>query len=139
MVDMAIEMDGGSISRLLGCHVQHSLMRGPVKDGLVLKGANGPSSPAAGDVLAEHGILVVPDVICNGGGVAVSNFEWTQNFSSFFWTEDEVDLLLDRIMAGALKQLWEAADRHNITLHTAAFTVPCERVLNAREERGLYP
>jgi glutamate dehydrogenase (NAD(P)+) len=110
-----------------------------LKARLVLEGANGPTSPAADDVLADRGILVVPDVICNAGGVTVSYFEWVQDFSSFFWTEDEINVRLDKIMAGALKNIWDTADRHKITLRTATFAVACERILQAREERGLYP
>jgi glutamate dehydrogenase (NAD(P)+) len=106
---------------------------------LVLEGANGPTLPAADDELADRGILVVPDVICNAGGVTVSYFEWVQDFSSFFWTEDEINVRLDKIMVGALKRIWDTADQHRITLRTATFAVACERILTAREERGLYP
>ncbi|MCE2907495.1 MAG: Glu/Leu/Phe/Val dehydrogenase [Burkholderiaceae bacterium] len=106
---------------------------------LVLEGANGPTVPVADDILAERGVLVVPDVICNAGGVTVSYFEWVQDFSSFFWTEDEINVRLDKIMIGALKRIWETADRHRITLRTATFAVACQRILTAREERGLYP
>jgi glutamate dehydrogenase (NAD(P)+) len=106
---------------------------------LVLEGANGPTLPQADDILADRGILVVPDVICNAGGVTVSYFEWVQDFSSFFWTEDEINLRLDKIMVGALKRIWDTADKHRITLRTATFAVACERILTAREERGLYP
>ena len=106
---------------------------------LVLEGANGPTLPAADDILADRGILVVPDVICNAGGVTVSYFEWVQDFSSFFWTEDEINVRLDKIMVGALKRIWDTADKHRITLRTATFAVACERILTAREERGLYP
>ena len=110
-----------------------------VKAKLVLEGANGPTLPSADDILADRGILVVPDVICNAGGVTVSYFEWVQDFSSFFWTEDEINLRLEKIMVGALKRIWEVADQHRISLRTATFTVSCERILQARVERGLYP
>ena len=106
---------------------------------LVLEGANGPTVPSADDIFAERGVLVVPDVICNAGGVTVSYFEWVQDFSSFFWTEDEINVRLDKIMIGALKKIWDTADKHRITLRTATFAVACERILTAREERGLYP
>ncbi len=106
---------------------------------LVLEGANGPTLPEADDILAERGVLVVPDVICNAGGVTVSYFEWVQDFSSFFWTEDEINLRLDKILVGALKRIWDTADKHRITLRTATFAVACERILTARAERGLYP
>jgi glutamate dehydrogenase (NAD(P)+) len=110
-----------------------------LKARLVLEGANGPTGSAADDILAERNILVVPDVICNAGGVTVSYFEWVQDFSSFFWTEDEINVKLDKIMVGALRHIWETADRHQISLRTATFAVACERILSARQERGLYP
>ncbi|MCA0177534.1 MAG: Glu/Leu/Phe/Val dehydrogenase [Proteobacteria bacterium] len=110
-----------------------------IKAKLVLEGANGPTLPAADDVLASRNILVVPDVICNAGGVTVSYFEWVQDFSSFFWSEDEINVRLDKIMVDALKRIWALADEHKITLRTATFAVACERILAARQERGLYP
>ncbi len=110
-----------------------------LKARLVLEGANGPTTTSADDMLAERGVLVVPDVICNAGGVTVSYFEWVQDFSSFFWTEDEINVRLDKIMVGALKKIWDTADQHKISLRTATFAVACERILTAREERGLYP
>ena len=110
-----------------------------LKAKLVLEGANGPTGAAADDILAERDILVVPDVICNAGGVTVSYFEWVQDFSSFFWTEDEINVKLDKIMVGALRNIWDTADSHKISLRTATFAVACERILMARQERGLYP
>ncbi|MGJ7510417.1 Glu/Leu/Phe/Val family dehydrogenase [Variovorax sp. GT1P44] len=106
---------------------------------LVLEGANGPTVPTADDILAERGVLVVPDVICNAGGVTVSYFEWVQDFSSFFWDEDEINERLDRIMMNALNGIWDKADQHKISLRTATYAVACERILMARQERGLYP
>ncbi|MEO7337625.1 MAG: Glu/Leu/Phe/Val dehydrogenase [Caldimonas sp.] len=110
-----------------------------IKARLVLEGANGPTLPEADDVLHDRNVLVVPDVICNAGGVTVSYFEWVQDFSSFFWSEDEINLRLDKIMVGALKKIWDTADANKISLRTATFVVACERILTAREERGLYP
>ncbi len=110
-----------------------------VQTRLVLEGANGPTTPDGDAVLADRGIIVVPDVIANAGGVTVSYFEWVQDFSSFFWTEDEINVRLDKILVGAFKGIWDTAEQHKIPLRTAAFTVACTRVLEAREERGLYP
>jgi glutamate dehydrogenase (NAD(P)+) len=110
-----------------------------IKAKLVLEGANGPTLPEADDMLKDRGVLVVPDVICNAGGVTVSYFEWVQDFSSFFWSEDEINVRLDKIMVDALRHIWDTADKHKITLRTATFAVACERILTAREERGLYP
>jgi glutamate dehydrogenase (NAD(P)+) len=112
---------------------------GRIKAKLVLEGANGPTLPGGDDLLGERGILVVPDVICNAGGVTVSYFEWVQDFSSFFWSEDEINVRLDKIMVDALKKIWDTADRHKVSLRTATFAVACERILMARQERGLYP
>ena len=110
-----------------------------IKAKLILEGANGPTLLAGDDVLSSRGVLVVPDVICNAGGVTVSYFEWVQDFSSFFWSEDEINVRLDKIMVDALKKIWDTADRHQVSLRTATFAVACERILMAREERGLYP
>ena len=106
---------------------------------MVLEGANGPTVPEADLILNDRGVLVVPDVIANAGGVTVSYFEWVQDFSSFFWTEEEINARLDKIMIGAFGRIWADAQRHRIPLRTAAFVVACERVLAARELRGLYP
>ena len=106
---------------------------------LILEGANGPTLPGADDILAARDILVVPDVIANAGGVTVSYFEWVQDFASFFWSEDEINLRLDKIMVDALRKIWDTADEQRISLRTAAFVVACTRILSAREMRGLYP
>ena len=106
---------------------------------LVLEGANGPTLPDADDILADRNILVVPDVICNAGGVTVSYFEWVQDFSSFFWSEDEINARLDKLMVESLRKIWACADRNKISLRTATYVIACERILAARQERGLYP
>jgi glutamate dehydrogenase (NAD(P)+) len=106
---------------------------------LVIEGANGPTTPAADDILQSRNILLVPDVIANAGGVTVSYFEWVQDFSSFFWTEDEINQRLARIMQDAFASVYQVAQEKNISLRTAAFIVACTRILAAREMRGLYP
>ncbi|MGV3741730.1 MAG: Glu/Leu/Phe/Val family dehydrogenase [Burkholderiaceae bacterium] len=106
---------------------------------LIIEGANGPTTPAADDILHDKGVLIVPDVIANAGGVTVSYFEWVQDFSSFFWTEDEINQRLTRIMQEAFAAVWQLADEKKVSLRTAAFIVGCTRVLRAREMRGLYP
>ena len=110
-----------------------------IKARMVIEGANGPTTPEADDILHEHGILVVPDVIANAGGVTVSYFEWVQDFSSFFWSEDEINARLVRIMREAFAAIWQVADEHRVSLRTATFIVACTRILQARELRGLYP
>jgi glutamate dehydrogenase (NAD(P)+) len=106
---------------------------------LIIEGANGPTTPAADDILQERNILVVPDVIANAGGVTVSYFEWVQDFSSFFWSEDEINARLVRIMKDAFAAVWDVAQDYKVSLRTATFIVACKRILHARELRGLYP
>ena len=106
---------------------------------LLIEGANGPTTPEADDILAERQILVVPDVIANAGGVTVSYFEWVQDFSSFFWTEADINARLVRIMREAFEGIWQVAQTHRVSLRTATFIVACTRILQARELRGLYP
>ena len=106
---------------------------------LVIEGANGPTTPEADDILAERGILVVPDVVANAGGVTVSYFEWVQDFSSFFWSEDEINARLVGLMREAFAAVWQTADEHRVSLRTATFIIACTRMLQARELRGLYP
>jgi glutamate dehydrogenase (NAD(P)+) len=84
-------------------------------------------------------VLVVPDVIANAGGVTVSYFEWVQDFSSYFWSEDEINARLVRIMQEAFANIWKTAQEHRVSLRTATFIVACRRILNARDLRGLYP
>jgi glutamate dehydrogenase (NAD(P)+) len=112
---------------------------GRIKARLVIEGANGPTTPEADDILADKGILVLPDVIANAGGVTVSYFEWVQDFSSFFWSEDEINARLVRIMKEAFAGIWQVAQDNKVTLRTATFIVACKRILHARELRGLYP
>ncbi len=112
---------------------------GDIKAKMVIEGANGPTTTEADDILNDKGVLVLPDVIANAGGVTVSYFEWVQDFSSFFWTEDEINARLVRIMQEAFAGVWAVAQEHKVTLRTATFIVACKRILHAREMRGLYP
>ena len=110
-----------------------------IKAKMIIEGANGPTTPAADDILHERNILVLPDVIANAGGVTVIYFEWVQDFSSFFWSEDEINARLVRIMKEAFAGVWQVAQDNKVSLRTATFIVACKRILHARELRGLYP
>ncbi len=106
---------------------------------IIVEGANGPTLPEADDVLTRRGITVVPDVIANAGGVTVSYFEWVQDFSSFFWSEQEINDRLEKIMAAAFHDVAQLAVERKVSLRTAAFIIACTRILAARDRRGLYP
>jgi glutamate dehydrogenase (NAD(P)+) len=112
---------------------------GRIKARMVIEGANGPTTPAADDILHDRNVLVLPDVIANAGGVTVSYFEWVQDFSSFFWSEDEINARLVKIMKDAFAGVWNIAQDHKVSLRTATFIIACKRILHARELRGLYP
>ena len=106
---------------------------------VVVEGANGPTTTQADDILQAQGVTIVPDVLANAGGVIVSYFEWVQDFSSFFWTEAEINARLEHIMLGALDAIWRLAQDKRVSLRTATFIIACQRILTARDMRGLYP
>ncbi|NRR28799.1 Glu/Leu/Phe/Val dehydrogenase [Oxalobacteraceae bacterium] len=110
-----------------------------IRTKIILEGANGPTTPEADDILTDKDVLIVPDVLANAGGVTVSYFEWVQDFSSFFWSEDEINARLTRIMQDAFNAVWTVSQDKKVTLRTATFILACTRVLQAREVRGLYP
>jgi glutamate dehydrogenase (NAD(P)+) len=110
-----------------------------IRTRIVVEGANGPTTPMADDILHDNNILVIPDVVANAGGVTVSYFEWVQDFSSFFWTEDEINSRLERVMREAFAGVWQVATENDVSVRTAAYIIACKRILMAREVRGLYP
>lgn len=110
-----------------------------LKAKMILEGANGPTYPDADDILTARGVKIVPDVICNAGGVTVSYFEWVQDMASYFWTEAEINDRLDKLMVQAVEDVWICANQNACTLRTAAYILACERILKARKERGIFP
>ncbi len=110
-----------------------------VRAEMVVEGANGPTTPDGDAILHDRGILLIPDVLANAGGVTVSYFEWVQDIQSFFWSEDEVNERLGRILKRAFAEVWAAGEEHAVDLRTAAYIVGVARVAEATLTRGIYP
>jgi glutamate dehydrogenase (NAD(P)+) len=110
-----------------------------IKARLILEAANGPTTPDADAILSERGVVVVPDVVANAGGVTVSYFEWVQDIQSFFWEEDEVNQKLERVMTKAFETTWATAQERKIPMRLAAYLLAVRRVAEATIDRGIYP
>jgi glutamate dehydrogenase (NAD(P)+) len=110
-----------------------------IKARMVVEGANGPTTPEADDIMRGNGVLVVPDILANSGGVIVSYFEWVQDLQSFFWDETEIFRQLERIMIRAYDLTVRTAEEHNIDMRTAAQVAAIKRVADAMKTRGFYP
>jgi glutamate dehydrogenase (NAD(P)+) len=108
---------------------------------VIAEAANGPMTPAADDVVREKGITVIPDILCNAGGVIVSYFEWVQNKNSEQWELDEVDRKLHRLITTAYEATEKAGKRFDLGMdtRTAAYLVSLERMQHAYRERGIFP
>ncbi|MDQ3874450.1 MAG: Glu/Leu/Phe/Val dehydrogenase [Actinomycetota bacterium] len=110
-----------------------------VRAKLICEGANGPLTPAADEILEDRGVIILPDVLANAGGVVVSYFEWVQGLQEYFWKEDEVNAKLNDIVTRAFVQTWETAQRYSTTMRLAAYGLAVQRVAEATTTRGLYP
>jgi glutamate dehydrogenase (NAD(P)+) len=119
-------------------NVIHSGNVDRIRARLVAEGANGPIAPEADDSLAARGIMVIPDILCNAGGVTVSYFEWVQDRMGWFWNEGEVNERLERIMVRAFDDVWKVAAEHGTSLRIAAYMLAIKRVLDVHRMRGLY-
>src|SRR5436190_2028527 len=114
---------------------------GKIKCRILAEAANGPTTPAADIILEKHwdDVFVIPDILCNAGGVIVSYFEWVQGLQSFLWTESEVTDKLFRILEHSFAQVIKRAKEHKISHRTAAMAIGVERVIKAKQVRGLFP
>lgn len=106
---------------------------------VIVEGANGPTTPDADAVLDERGILVVPDILANAGGVAVSYFEWVQDLQAYFWSEDQVNERLREVMERSYAEVADLAAERKVSMRTAAQMIGVGRVAEAHRTRGLYP
>ena len=112
---------------------------GQMRAKIVCEGANGPTTPAADHILEDKGVLVLPDVLANAGGVVVSYFEWVQGLQEYFWKEEEVNAKLKEIVDKAFEETWDVHQRRDISMRLAAYGLAVERVAEATMTRGLYP
>ena len=111
-----------------------------IKCRILAEGANGPTTPEADLILDQREeIFVIPDILCNSGGVIVSYFEWVQDLQSFFWTESEVADKLFRILEGAFTQTLQFSRKHKLSMRQAALSLGIKRVWDAKRARGLFP
>ena len=109
-----------------------------VKARIVAEGANGPTTPDADKILQKKGVLVIPDILCNAGGVTVSYFEWVQNRMGFYWPEKEVNDRLEHKMVEAFADVLAKSLEHKVDMRVAAFMVAIERVVKVIMLRGVY-
>ncbi len=107
-----------------------------VKAKLIVEGANGPTTPEADEILAKKGVIVMPDILANAGGVTVSYFEWVQNLQNYYWSEEEVNEKLDRLMVKAFNDVWEMAAKHDVTHRVAAYMVAINKLAAAMRLKG---
>jgi glutamate dehydrogenase (NAD(P)+) len=110
-----------------------------VKARVIVEGANGPLTPAADEILEANGVMILPDVLANAGGVVVSYFEWVQGLQEYFWKEDEVNARLNSIITRAFNETWATYEERKTSMRMAAYGLAVQRVAEATVTRGLYP
>jgi glutamate dehydrogenase (NAD(P)+) len=106
---------------------------------LLAEGANGPTTPEADTILAESEIFLIPDVLCNAGGVTVSYFEWVQDMQQFFWSEEEVNQKLEELMLKAYRRVRGLARQQSLPMRMAALSLGVQKVAREKMRRGLFP
>ena len=110
-----------------------------IKAKIISEGANGPTTPDADKVLNEKGILVIPDILANAGGVVCSYFEWVQDLQSFFWNEDEVNKKLEDVMSRSFEEVWSFSNEKKVDMRNGAMMLAVQKVATALQKRGIFP
>ena len=134
---LTLDVDVLVPAALEGQITKHNAHR--VRATVLAEGANGPTTPEADEILADNGVIVIPDIICNAGGVVVSYFEWVQGLQSYFWDEGEVRRQMERILLGNLETVIGTTTRRRCDLRTGAYIIAIERIVAAMKVRGFYP
>lgn len=127
---------------LLPCALESVITKenaGRVKAKMSGEGANGPNTLEADEIMHKNGVLILPDILANAGGVTVSYFEWVQNLYNYAWTEEEVNERLDQKITKAFHQVWNMAEKHKVNMREAAYLVAVDRVARATQIRGFFP
>ena len=106
---------------------------------IIVEGANGPTTPEADRIFSDRGIMVIPDILANAGGVVVSYFEWVQDIQHLFWEKEDVDTRLESVMTRSFEHVLSTAEEYSTNLRTAALVVAVDRVADALQVRGIYP
>ena len=110
-----------------------------VRAKVIVEAANGPLTPDADRILQDNGVLVVPDILANAGGVVVSYFEWVQDLQAFFWEEEEVNARLEKVMRRSFEHVRQVAEKNKVDLRMGAYIIGVQRVAEATTIRGIYP
>ena len=110
-----------------------------VRARVIVEGANGPTTTAADEILSKKGIIIVPDILANAGGVVVSYFEWVQNLQAIFWDVHEINSLLKKILTRSFDEVYALAESKSVSMRISAYMVALDRVVSARRIRGIFP
>lgn len=103
---------------------------------MIVEGANGPTTVEADKILEDRGVIVIPDILANGGGVACSYFEWCQNLQNYYWTEEAVNGKLEKLMNAAFDGVYNKSVECGVSMRTAAYMVAIRRILDAKNALG---
>ncbi|SHJ55395.1 Glutamate/Leucine/Phenylalanine/Valine dehydrogenase, partial [Geosporobacter subterraneus DSM 17957] len=129
------------VDMLFPCALENQITSknvGDIKAKIISEGANGPTTPEADEVLFNKGIVVIPDILANAGGVTVSYFEWVQNLMNYYWSFDEVQTKQEALMVKAFEEIWALKEEHKVDMRTAAYMMSIKRVATAMKLRGWY-
>jgi glutamate dehydrogenase (NAD(P)+) len=136
------ELLTSDVDVLIPAALEHQIHAGNaprIRARMIVEGANGPTTPGADAILDDRGIIVVPDILANAGGVIVSYFEWVQDLQFFFWSEDEVNSNLERLMVRAFENVWEFSREQRVPMRPGAYMLAVDKVAKAVRDRGIFP